>query len=208
MSDSDLQSTVLDSAEQHLGGVYAKALLGACDKAGNTSAVLEELDGLLDDVLAKLPDFRTTLCSPRVPHEEKVRLIDAAFGGKVSVELLNFLKVVSSHGRFDCLEAMRQAFHQQYNESTNRIAVKVQTAEPLDEASLQAMSERLKASLGADVILSTSVDPDLIGGLVIRIGDTVYDGSVANRLVQLRNSALQQTIQEIRQSLDRFTLAD
>jgi F-type H+-transporting ATPase subunit delta len=84
----------------------------------------------------------------------------------------------------------------------------VRTAEALTEDQLSSIVNRLKQTLGLDVLVKTQVDPDLIGGLVVRVGDTVFDGSVANQLVHLRKTAVDKAVQEIRQSLDRFVLAE
>lgn len=208
MSDSDVRDNVFDSSLKHLGNVYAKALFGASEKAGNTEEVVEQLDSFIDDVVAKLPNLEATLCSPRVPPSEKAEILDKAFRGKMAKELLNFLKVVANHGRFDCLRAIRRSLREILNESRNRVEVDLRSAEPLTDEMLDKIADRLKEVLGSDVVVNTQVDPDLIGGLVVRVGDTVFDGSVANRLVRLRKSAVDRAVQEIRQSLDRFVLAE
>lgn len=197
--------TVFDTGRQHLGKVYAKALLGAADRAGVTDLVLEELQSLLGDVLRKLPNFAAALESPRLSHEEKLALLDRAFGGRMNPLLLNFLKVVSRHGRLDCLPAIEREARRLYNEQRGRIEVRVRTAEPLDGELLQTINDRLSAALHSELDLTSDVDPGLLGGVVVRVGDTVYDGSVANRLERLRTTALAKAKQEIRHQLSRFT---
>ena len=208
MPDKDQQENVFDSNLQHLGNVYAKALFGATEKAGNTKEVVEQFDSFVDDVVAKLPQLEATLCSPRLPYAEKAEMLDKAFRGKMAAELLNFLKVVATHGRFDCLRAIRGSLRDICNEAQGIIEVSLRTAEPLTDELLGSIVSRLKVALDSDIVVRAQVDPDLIGGLVVRVGDTVFDGSVANRLVQLRTTAVAQTVQEIRQSLDRFVLAE
>lgn len=208
MPDKEVRDNVFDSSLRHLGNVYAKALFGATEKAGNTDEVVEQLDSLIDDVIGDLPRLEATLCSPRVPQEVKTAMLDKAFRGKMAQQLLNFLKVVAEHGRFNCLRAIRRSLREICNESRNRVEVDVRTAEVLSDDLLEKIVSRLKDVLGSEVVVNTHVDPDLIGGLVVRVGDTVYDGSVANRLVQLRKSAVDRAAQEIRQSLDRFVLAE
>ena len=95
-----------------------------------------------------------------------------------------------------------------FNEARNRVEVFVRSAEELDQTATELIAKRLQEALGCDVSLATEVDPDLIGGLVVRVGDTVFDGSVANQLLRIREDAVDRTTQEIRQSLDRFALAD
>ncbi len=203
-----IHPTVLDATHQQLGKVYAEALLGAAEKAGNVETVREELKSLIDDVLQRLPNFDAVLQSPRVAHEEKVRLLDSAFRGRMSQELLNFLKVVSRHGRLQLLRSMQRAFEKLYNERAGRVEVQVRTAEPLTVDLHAKIADRLRQSLGRDPVLHVEVDPELIGGVVIRIGDTVYDGSVARQLVRLREETAARIAREIRQAGDRFALAD
>jgi F-type H+-transporting ATPase subunit delta len=200
-------TTVLDTGLQYLGTVYAKALLGATEKSGTTELVLSELQSVLDDVLARLPQFEAALSSPRIPMETKERMLDRAFGGKMSVQLINFLKVLSRRGRFNSLRNVYMAARRIVNELRGRVEVRLTTAEPLDTATRDLVVNKLRAALGRDVELLAHVDPDLIGGLVIRVGDTVYDGSVANQLRRLRQELVARASQTLGSQTDRFTLA-
>ena len=202
------KKAVLDTGQQYLGAVYAKALLGAAEKVGNAEAVVDELNSFIDGVLDKVPNLGETLSSPRIAVELKTAMLDKALSGKASVELLNFLKVVARHGRFNCVEAIRQAAREQLNELRDRVEVNLVTAEPLNSDSIELIVNRLKVVLGKDVDLHVDVDPELIGGVVLRVGDTVYDASVANRLVRLKDELLSKTGQQLRDNLDRFALAD
>jgi len=202
------QPTVFDSEQKHLGDVYAKALLGATESANNTEQVLDEFDALVGDVLNKLPKLEATLTSPRVPEDAKVQMLDKAFGGKMSATLLNFLKVVCEHRRFDCVRAMNRAAHELQNELTGRVDVQITTVEPLTDELGERVADRLETLLGKKVNLTTQIDADLIGGLEVRVGDTVYDASVLGRLGRLRQEAVERTSQAIRQSLERFETAE
>ena len=201
-------ATVLDTGQQHLGTVYAKALLGATENAGNSEIVLGELDSLLRDVLDRVPTLEAVLCSPRVPYERKEQMLQRAFGGRMTLQLLNFLKVVARRGRFNCLRAIQQAARHLLNELRGRVEVTVRSAEPLDETMLTLVSDRLRSILGRDVQLQLKTDPELLGGLVIRVGDTVFDGSIANRLLRLRDDLVSKTHQKIRLELERFAKED
>ena len=204
MTDAAQHPTVFDTGQQHLGGVYAKALLGAAQTAGIAEQVLEELDSLVADVLDRLPKLEATLATPSVPYEAKLRLLDRAFAGRMSLTLLNFLKVAARHRRLDCLRAVQRALHQLYNESTGRVDVYVRTAQPLTAALRAEVIARLEAQLGCRVNLRATVAEGLIGGMVVRVGDTLYDGSVAMQLKRLREDALEKTAQALQQSLERF----
>jgi F-type H+-transporting ATPase subunit delta len=119
---------------------------------------------------------------------------------------MNFLKVVALHGRLECLRSIQHTSQQMYREMQGRIAVHLSTATAVDDEVISSISSQLEAALSGKIDLETSVNADLIGGLVLRVGDTVYDGSVANQLDRMRSTALDQTNETIRATLDRFTI--
>ncbi len=201
-------TTVFDTGLQHLGTVYAKALLGAGEKAGDTERVLDELRSLVEDVLDRLPELEAALVAPKVPLESKLRMLDQAFQRSMTPTLLNFLKVLARRGRFACIRAVQQAARRLYNELRGRVEVQVRSAQPLTAAQQKLTANQLRQSLGREVDMQWDLDPQLIGGLVIRVGDTVYDGSVANRLQRLRDTMVAKTTQQIRDELERFALAE
>ena len=197
---------VIDSGRQHLGSVYAKALLGAAEKAGQSRQVLEELDSLVTDVLNQLPQLDAAFISPRLAPEEKAALIDKAFGGRMSITLQHFLKVVAKHERLDCLRAILRAAKKLYNEMSGRVDVRLETAAPISNPMRERIVARLTQLLGREVVLTSEVNEELLGGLVVRVGDTVYDGSLAARLKQMQEVTVQRTTQQLRESLDRFAV--
>ena len=199
---------VFDTTQQQLGAVYARALLGATERAGTTDTVLEELEVLVTDVLVKVPNLEGTLTSPRVPLEAKEAIMERAFQGRLSAELLTFLRVVARRGRFECLRAITRAVRALHNELRGRVRVHVRSAAAMDDAARELVTGQLQATLGREIDLQLDVDPDLIGGLVVRVGDTVYDGSIANRLSRLRNDLFVNATEKIRGEVDRFAATD
>ncbi len=204
MSEPVRQATIFDSGQEHVGAVYAKALLGAAAAAGQADAVVEELDSFVADVLDRLPVLEATLASPRVPMEAKLALLDKGLGGRMSDTLLNFVKVVCRHQRFDCLRAVRRAAELLWNEAQGRVDVQVRTPAPLDAGQYELVTRRLETLLGKQVNLDVQEDESLIGGLVVRVGDMVYDASVANELNRLRDSATDAVVHAVRKSSNRF----
>jgi F-type H+-transporting ATPase subunit delta len=160
----------------------------------------------LADVLDGLPDFDEALRTPRIDSAEKSRLLERVFGSRVAPLTMNFLKVVSSHERLDCLRAIERAAQKLVNDLHNRVEVLVETAAPLSNPLRQSIASRLGQMLGREVVLTTALNPDLLGGLVVRVGDTVYDGSLAGKLQAMQAVALEQTTAKIRESLERFAL--
>lgn len=196
-----------DAGRQHLGSVYAKALLGAAERAGQAETVVAELESLVSDVLDKLPQLDEALQSPRLAHEERLPIIERAFGGRMSATTLTFLKVLSKHGRLDCLRAIARAARQQLNTLQNRVEVIVETAHPLSNPLRDRIVGRLTGLLGQQVMLTTAINEDLLGGLVVRVGDTVYDASLAARLKRMQEVTLDHTKQTLRESLSRFAVS-
>ena len=204
---ADIHTTTLDPGRQQIGTVYAKAILGAAEKQGLTDEVLEELQSLIEDVLDKLPQLREALQSPRLDAEQKIALLDRAFGGRMQPLLLTSLKVLARHGRLDCLRAILSEAHKLYNEIRGRIEVRVRTATPISAALREQITQRLTAMLGKQVVLRTEVDADMLGGITVRVGDTVLDGSVAAQLAQMRQAAVEKTAARFREQLTRFAVS-
>jgi len=195
-----------DAGRQHLGTVYAKALLGAAEKAGQADQVVDELDSLVADVLDNQPRVDAILTSPRLTHEERLPILNKAFGGKLSPTLMTFLKVVSKHGRLDSLRAIARAARKQLNTIRGRVEVLVETAYPLSNPIRDRITARLSELLHRQVILTTRINEELLGGLVVRVGDTVYDASLAASLKRMQQVTLEHTKQTIRDSIERFAM--
>jgi F-type H+-transporting ATPase subunit delta len=193
-----------DVGVEHIADVYAKALLDTTEQTGQTAKVLDEFDAVMADVLDGFPNLEAVLASALVSPEEKSGVIDRVLGGRVSAVLVNFLKVVARHGRLDCLRPIHSETHAAYDRLRNRIPVRLTTAEPLSPAALENIAKSLRAKLGGEPVFEQETDPNLIGGAVLRIGDTVYDGSIANQLQNLRQQMIESTAHEIQSRRDRF----
>ena len=201
------QPTVFDSDQQQLGDVYARALLAFAADAGNVDQRVEEL-GEVVGAINGVAGLRDALESPRVGVESKVDLLDKAFAGKVEKGLLHFLKVVGNKGRFDCLGAIASSAKTLRDEMSGRVQAVVTSASPMDSEVVGRITDQLSKTLGKDVSLQVLVDPEILGGIVVRVGDTVYDGSVVNQLSQVRARAVKRASDAIREKLDRFTTSE
>ena len=193
--------------KQRLAAIYAQALLAVTEPRQVSEAVLAELDSLVDDVLSRFPLLEAALASHRISPAEKAGLLQRVFGGRMSEDLLTFLKVVGRRGRLDCLRPIRRAARAEWNRLRQRVAVQVTTAAPLPSALQQRITQRLQAQLGREIDLQCRLDPAVIGGLVVRVGDTIYDGSVANQLARMKKDTINRTVQQLREALDRFAVS-
>lgn len=206
-NSAKVRGPAIDVGAQQVAAVYAKALLGASEKAGQTAAVLGELDALVDEVLDKQPALEAVFASQLVAAADKAGLVDRAFKPRLCQLTVDFLKVLARHGRLGLVRAIRREAHDQYDVLRGRVRVSVRTAAPLSDAQRERLSAQLRTLLVAEPVLEAAVQPDLIGGLVLRMGDTVYDGSVARQLAQLREQMIDRSVHEIQSRRDRFRLA-
>jgi F-type H+-transporting ATPase subunit delta len=112
--------------------------------------------------------------------------------------------VLANHGRLDCLRPIQRAARKLYDEQHGRVPVEVRSAAELSPALAGRISQALKGLTGREPQLHTAVDPSLIGGLVVRVGDTVYDASVSAQLAHMRDQMIHRSIHEIQSRRDRF----
>lgn len=203
--DAQLSAQIdADVGVQHVGTVYGEAFLGAAEKAGQTETLLAEFDSLVADVLDRFPGMETLLASALISHDEKVDILDRTLGALASPMLLDFLKVVSRHGRLDCLRAIHRQMHVLYDRMRGQMTVQVSTAVRLSSDVAGRIAQNLKDVLEGQPIVQEVVDPDLIGGVVVRVGDTVFDGSVATQLESVRQRMIERSAHEIQTRRDRF----
>jgi F-type H+-transporting ATPase subunit delta len=193
-----------DVSVEHIAEVYARAFLDAAESARQTQALLAEFDSLVDDVLDSYPKFEAVICSTMISHEEITAVLDRVLGGRISPLLLNFLRVMSRHGRLDCLRQIHRRAHALYDILQNRVRVRLTTAAPLSAELASRIRIALRGKLEGEPVLELDADPKLIGGAVLRLGDTVYDGSIANQLQILRQQMMDRSAHEIQSRRNRF----
>jgi F-type H+-transporting ATPase subunit delta len=189
MNEAAEHDTVLDTGAEQLGRTYARALLGAAQNAGIADKIIEQLGSVVDEYLAVSPPLRAAFASPQIDDNEKIKVIDRLFGDGFDPLLVKFLKVMAGRGRLAHVDAVRAAADAIHDEMLGRLVATVETAVPLDDALRSNIEEQLGSIMQKQVRLSESVDPELIGGMVIRVGDRVFDSSVSNRLDALARRA-------------------
>ena len=185
---------VNDVTGQQIARRYAQGFLSAC--GAGADAAVADLDSVDQEVFEKHPRMFETLCSSFLEHEQRVEMIDRVFGSRVDVNVVRLLKVLSSHGRMELAR-----------ESQNRVDVLVRLAAPADDAQLSEISQAVGAKLGVEPVVKVEIDPNLIGGLEIRVGDTVFDGSLRTAFKIAHKSIVEQTVQAIETQPERFTAA-
>ena len=135
--------------------------------------------------IAAAPEMQEVIDNPRIERARLVELFREMGGERFDEAFMNFLEAVAHHDRFELLPEIAAQFEHLRREAERRVHVQVTSAYPLESGERDALSARLQKRFGREVDLEVEVDDSLIGGVVIRAGDEVIDGSVRGRLEQL-----------------------
>jgi F-type H+-transporting ATPase subunit delta len=172
---------------------YAEALFEAARERDELEEVLEELKEFVT-ALEESEELRLFYYGSQISEREKRRAIDALTEG-MTLTTRNFLKVLSDNGREEIFEELLLRYEELVKEYLGKVEVAVTTAVELSEEQLDRMRERLGRSLeGREVILQTSVDPNILGGAVFRYGGRMIDSSVRGHLASLREEMLERGV--------------
>ena len=186
MSDVPQHETALDSDEQQVGALYGKALLGSAGDA--VDAIVAELEAVVKECLNQHPALEQALSSPRISQEAKEAMLDRIFSGRVDARLLNFLKVLCRRGRIGSLRAIQVTATVMREEQLGRQRVTVTSAQPLNDEQRALIAAKFSETYGKQAVLIEKVDEKLLGGIILRIGDRVLDGSVLGKMDAIRSA--------------------
>ncbi len=201
----DVEGTVFEDVSPEATRVYAEALINATEKRGEAEAVLDDLDAIGSDVLRAHPRFAELLASPILPAHDKDRILVEAFEDRALPTVVRFLRVLNRHGRLGLLSSIAREGRALWDRRQNRRLVTVRAAVPLDDTQQSTLRDRLARMLAATPVITIVVDPALIGGLIVQVGDRVYDASVRSGLEQLRHRLLEGKTHEIQSRRDHFS---
>ena len=163
---------------------YAEAAFEIAERDGTVDAWLSQL-GTLGVVVADETMVRQ-LEDPQVPLEERVAAVRDALGSGMLPSLGNLLALAMRRNRLDSMAQVALEFKRLYNKRAGIVEVTATSALALDASEIAALTARLEQMTGNKIELTTSVDPSILGGIQVRIGDTLYDGSVRGRHERLR----------------------
>ena len=189
-----------------LARIYARSLFELCNEAGGRDKIMEVAHELeqIGELVRSDASLRNYLESPVIDTARRALGLKTIFADRVTDLVLRFLLVLNNNGRISRIETIHAAFDELVQEAWGRIEVDVWTATPLDSAGTDMLSSRLHKILHKEPVLHTWMDPTLIGGIRIRIGDSLIDGSVAARLKQFEKSLRTQGNHTISAGPDKF----
>ena len=174
----------MQAADRTLAERYARALFACAVERGEQAAVSADLNACAGALVGALPLLR----DPRVPQAQKKALVRDGVQGKVSPLAADFLELLIDKKRFDLLPVVARDFGRLVDRERGVVRARVRSARPLAPADRDRLRARLEAFAGTGVEMDEEQDPDLLGGVAVRLGDWVLDSSLSGRLENLKEA--------------------
>ena len=170
---------------------YARAVLDLATEAGGgaAEAVAADLEAI-NKVVAAVPELQVVLGHPNVPGTEKKKILVDLFQGKVNDLTQRLVELLADKRRFGILCQIESKYRALLNERRNIAEARLTSAEQLSDETVSGIKRKLSTQLGKEIKLDARVDGSLLGGIVLRIGDQVIDGSLRGKLQSLEKSLL------------------
>lgn len=170
-----------------VSATYGEALFQLALEEGKVEVFTEEIEGI-SEVLAENPDFFRLMTHPQIDKEEKLQVMETVFRGRVSEEMTGFFHILIEKGRFGEIEAIFSYYMEKMREYKKIGVAIVQSAVALSGEQQKKIEEKLLATTQFESMeMYYEVREELIGGLVIRIGDRVVDSSIRTKLEKMRS---------------------
>jgi F-type H+-transporting ATPase subunit delta len=179
MPDRDTQFTAL-------GAVYAQALINEARKQNVLAEVTDDIRGL-GELLRGNPEFHAFTQALTIGENERIAFLEKIFAGRIHILTLNILKALSRRDRLVFLNAVIEAFEDILKTMSGIVEVQLVSAVILQPDAVRRVQDALARALGKAIDLRVSIDPALVGGITLTIGDTLIDGSVATQLRKIED---------------------
>ncbi len=207
-SEEQLTRATADIESLQVAHVYGEALLNAAEQAGQVDEVLGELEVLLNTTVKPGSPLRPFFASGVINRITRGEVIRKVFDGRAHPLVVDFLMVVNDHDRLPLIGVIAFQANQLRDRRARRLPVSVSSAVPLGEDQLERVREAVRRNLELEPIMETRIDPELLGGVVLRVGDWVFDGSVQSKLNELSKQISEKSSHEIQSGRDRFCTAN
>ena len=169
-----------------IGSIYGEALYGLAKEDGVADRILAELK-VLDESFSAEPGFVRLLSAPNLPKEERCKIVDDSFAGKLHTHLLSFMKILTEKGYMRQFSDCCAAYRALYNDDNGILPVKAFTAVPLTAEQTAKLSEKLVSITGKKIELQNKIDPACIGGVRLDYDGKRVDDTVRHRLDAVHN---------------------
>jgi F-type H+-transporting ATPase subunit delta len=196
-----------DVSERRLARFYAEALLNAAQSQNAVDEIMEQLDALAGDLTRRDPYIAAFFTSGVVGQSSRESTINAAFDDRCHPLLVQFLLVLNEHDRLFLLQPVVAELHALRDARAHRYPVTVSAAVPLTDDQQKRLLDNLREAFKLEPVFEMKVDPDLLGGMIVRVADLVFDGSVRTQLLSMRKQLLENASHEIQSGRDRLSPA-
>ena len=169
---------------EEIATVYGRSLFDVAKEQGKLDEVREQL-GELADVLSGNRELQIFFFSPYFSSEEKEKGLDKAVTGAEAI-FVNFIKLLIEKHRMPALFRIRRVYQGLWQEENQLLPVHITSAVELDKSTVKQLGDKIGEQTGRKVELSSEVEPDILGGIVVRVGNSIIDASIRSRLEQLR----------------------
>jgi F-type H+-transporting ATPase subunit delta len=193
-----------DNQDLGLARTYSKAMLELAERRGQAESLGEELADLVA-LLGESATLATFLGSPLVSEAERRQVLEKAFRGKGSDLFVDSLQVINRKGRASLFGAIAASYRDELRQLRGQVEAKVRTAVPLSEGTRGRVLEAVRRFTGKEPLLVETVDPKLLGGVVIEVGGQKIDTSVASHLRELSDAFLGRASREIQRGTASYT---
>lgn len=197
-----------DAGAVRVAQVYAQALLDDAEKHHCTAEIEQELDMLVRNVAGKDPLLASFFLGGVLGRDRRRAVLHNAFDGRVSELFLNFLLVLNDHDRLELLRLILEQYRQLREQREGKVHVYAVSAVPLTGEQQERLVQHVRELTGQEPVLETVIDPEILGGLIVQVGDFRFDASVRSQLAKLRNQLIERSSHEIQAGRDRFSSAN
>ncbi len=181
---------------QAVADVYAQAIFQLAQEQSLTEQIGDDLRGI-SELIGKEADFAHFLASPAISQVDKSELLKKVFSGQIENLTEDLLMVLAQRDRLNVLQEIAKSYQDMLNEVSGILFGKVTTAVPLSESEFSDLTGRIGSSLGRKVELERIVEPAIIGGMVLQVGNKNIDGSLRRRLEQVSVQLKSQKIADV-----------
>ncbi len=166
---------------QSIAQVYAQSLFELAHEQGLIESIRKELEAIADAIQAN-PDFTVFLETPAIGIDQKKQVVSNIFAGKTSDLMTDFLMVVAEKGRLELLVQIQECYCKLDDQNAGRVTGKLTLAIEMKEKDIARLKEQIGRAIRKTVELETTVDPSILGGLILTIEDCMIDGSIRRSL--------------------------
>lgn len=178
----------MKNVSQAAARVYAQALFDIGTETGSVGQIYDDLHAVYDALNGLDADLQTFFSLPQFRRDDKRRILNLAFEGKIGRPVLGLINILVEKRRESLLDNVVEEFDRYRDRHEGRVQARVVSAKKLDDETLAALQSALEQRTQKSVVLSETVDPEVIGGLRVNVGDRVLDGTVRRTLQDMRRS--------------------